>query len=257
MTPAYFSLEHPSLKDAQARVAYEYVPTRHPGGKTVLFLHGLGSDMLGTKIETILPWAQEKRMGTARLDYPGHGQSEGLFENFTISQALAAAQHLVDHVIKGQVVLVGSSTGGWVSLLLALTRPERVAGVVTIACAADFTERLYWESLSADEQDDWKNTGYREEAKDEGLTWRLGYNLITDGRSHMLLGHSKLHGIRCPMRLLHGMVDDVVPWQFSTEVAAELGGDDVLVQLVKDADHRMNRPYDMTLMKEAIADLAL
>lgn len=256
MTPAYFSLENPALKATPARVAYEYVPTRHPGGKTVLFLHGLGSDMLGTKIEEILPWAQEKRYGTARLDYPGHGQSEGMFEHFTISQALAAAQHLVDHIIRGPVIVVGSSTGGWVSLLLALSRPERVAGVVTIACAADFTERLYWESLSADEQDDWQQRGFREEGKDEGAVWRLGYELITDGRTHMVLGQGQLKGIRCPVRLLHGMVDDVVPWNFSTEVAAELGGDDVLVQLVKDADHRMNRPYDINLMKQAISDIA-
>lgn len=256
MTPDYFSLEHPALKATPARVAYEYVPTRLPGGKTVLMLHGLGSDMLGSKIEEILPWAQEKRLGTARLDYPGHGQSAGDFQDFTISQAVAAAQHLVDHVIRGQVVVVGSSTGGWVSLLLALTRPERVAGVVTVANAADFTERLYWEALSADEQDDWQRQGYREEPTEESEPWRLGYNLIVDGRTHMLLGLGKLQGIRCPVRLLHGMADDVVPWQFSTEVAAELGGNDVQVQLVKDADHRMKRSYDMHLLKQAIEDVA-
>jgi pimeloyl-ACP methyl ester carboxylesterase len=237
----------------RTQIAYDFVPgdVKKP---VLMFLHGLHSDMESSKCVSGMALAKELGLGAVRLDYPCHGQSEGDFVDFTIGKALQAAMDIATLV--GQpVVPVGSSTGAWVALLLAQALKERVAGLVTIANAADFTEKLFWETLSKDEQTDWQQKGVRIEPADEGEVWHIGYELIAEGRQHMVLDGEALTQVTCPARLLHGMADDVVPWHFSTDVAAKLGGDDVQVLLVKDADHRFKRESDLDLLKQAIINL--
>ncbi|MBI1364258.1 MAG: alpha/beta fold hydrolase [Proteobacteria bacterium] len=237
----------------RTRIAYDYVPgnSQKP---VLMFLHGLHSGMESSKCIHGMALAARLGLGAVRFDYPCHGASDGEFVDFTIGQALQAAKDVVAHIDR-PVVVVGSSTGAWVALLLAHALPDKVRGIVTVANACDFTERLYWDPLSDEEKQDWQTSGVRVEPADEGEIWQIGYTLVDEGRRHMLLEGDKLAAVTCPARLLHGMADDVVPWHFSTDVAEKLGGADVKVELVKDADHRFKREGDLALMEQAIFSL--
>jgi len=234
-------------------IAYDYVPG-NPDKPVLMFLHGLHSDMDSSKCVYGMALAKELGHGAVRLDYPCHGASEGAFVDFTIGKALQAAQDVAAH-IGLPIIPVGSSTGAWVTLLLAQAMGAQVQGFVTIANAADFTERLYWDTLTDEEKTSWQTTGIRTEPADEGEVWHIGYDLITEGRNHLLLDGDSLSQVTCPARLLHGMADDVVPWHFSTDVAAKLGGTDVQVRLIKDAGHRFNRESDLAALQQAICEL--
>jgi pimeloyl-ACP methyl ester carboxylesterase len=236
------------------RIAYDVLPGK-AGSPVLLALHGLHSDRASSKCEATMALAVQLGIGALRLDYPGHGQSSGQFEAFTIGQAVQAAAE-VAQMTGRPIIPVGSSTGAWVALLLALRLPQQVRGIVTVANACDFTERLFWEPLSAADKKAWEQTGLRTEPADEGETWRIGFDLIREGRDHLLLGTGKLARITCPVRLLHGMADDVVPWTFSTDVAAELGSNDVQVTLIKDGDHRLKREADIALLEQAITEIS-
>jgi len=236
-------------------VVYEAAP--HPKGKNkpaVLFLHGLHSDRFGGKIEAGKQWCAENGVDFATLDYPCHGQSSGKFVDFTISHALLAARHIITKILKKPVVVVGSSTGGWVALILAKALPKQVKGVVTVANACDFTEQLYWNPLPEAEKKAWQEKGYKVEPSWDGGEWHTGFNLIQDGRKHLLFGGGLQH-ITCPVRLLHGTADKAVPWQTSIQVAEELGGDDVQVLLAPHADHRFSTPENLAMLAEAIASV--
>lgn len=237
------------------KVVYEDIAQASGRGKpAVLFLHGLHSDRLGGKIETGKNWCAAQGLDFATLDYPCHGDSEGDFVNFTITHALEAALHLIDHILQKPVVVVGSSTGGWLTLLLAKARPEKVKAIVSVANACDFTEELYWKPLPDDEKKSWQEKGYKAEPSWDGSEWHIGFDLIQDGRTHLLRGEG-LSQITCPVRLLHGTADDAVPWQTSVQVAEELGSDDVEVRLYPHADHRFSEPQNLEALKAALASL--
>lgn len=238
-------------------IVYDVVP--HAAGKNkpaVLFLHGLHSDRFGGKIEAGKQWCAENGVDFATLDYPCHGASSGDFIDFTISHALATACHLITKILKKPVVVVGSSTGGWVALLLAKAHPEQVKGIVTIANACDFTEELYWKPLPEAEKTAWEQQGFKIEPSWDGGTWHIGFELIKDGRKHLLFGGGLKH-ITCPVRLLHGTADDAVPWQTSVQVAEELGSQDVEVCLIPHADHRFSTPENLAVLQAALAGLPI
>lgn len=261
-TPQSFTLETPSVQNP-TDVAYEYCKQatgQHADDTPVLLaLHGLGSDMTGGKITTGRDWCLENGYGFARLDYPGHGQSGGEMVTFTISQALDAALHLIDKIIKKPVVLTGSSTGGWIALLLAKARPEKVKGFVTIANACDYTEDLYWQTFSKEQQADIKQKGFYEKRFPDGFGFKLGLCLFEDGRKHLLFDDRSekagLSDITCPARLLHGTKDDAVPWTVSVRVAKELGGDDVEAHIIPHADHRFSEDRNKQTLLRALKDI--
>ena len=215
--------------------------------------------MTGGKINTIRDWCCENSIDFARMDYPGHGQSGGEMVDFTISQALDAALHLIDKILKKPVVLMGSSTGGWLALLLAKARPEQVKGFVTIACACDYTEDLYWQKFSQKQQEEIKQKGFYEKRFPDGFGFKLGLCLFEDGRKHLLFGgRSKKAGlgdITCPARLLHGTADDAVPWQTSVRVAQELGGEDIQTRIIPHADHRFSTPANKATLISALGEV--
>lgn len=244
-------------QQAPLNIAYDYSPHTHATERdkpAVLFLHGLHSDRLGGKIEAGYQWCRENHVDAASFDYPCHGQSDGDFVTFTISQAVAAGLHMIDDILKKPVILVGSSTGGWVALLLARARPEQVKGFVTVANACDFTEDLYWTPLPDAEKKQWEKLGYKAEPSWDGGEWRIGFDLIKDGRQHLLFG-KHLGSIKCHARLLHGTADEAVPWQTSVRVAEELGGNNVEVRLVPHADHRFSTFENLATLQNAIAEM--
>lgn len=219
-------------------------------GPTVIFLSGYMSDMTGSKALALDAWAAREGRSFLRFDYAGCGQSEGDFERQTLDSWLADALLVIDTLALGPVVLAGSSMGGWLMLLAALARPERIAGLVGIAAAPDFTDWGY----SQEQKLEILSKGRLEEASPYGPE----PTVITRGFWQSGETHRLLQGpmaIDCPVRLLHGQRDPDVPWHHSTHLASLLRSDDVQVTLVKDGDHRLSREQDIALLLRTVESL--
>ena len=232
------------------RLAYEALPGRAP---TIVFLHGFGSDMSGAKADALAAWCVEHGQALLRLDVSGHGQSGGRFEDGTIGRWRDDALAVLDAASAGDVVLVGSSMGGWLALLVALARPQRVIGLVGIAAAPDFTEDLMWAAATPAEQQVLMQVGHVDAPSEYGPPLRITRALIEDGRRHLLLRGPI--ALTMPVRLLHGQRDPDVPWETGLRLAERLAGEDVRVILVKDGDHRLSRPADLALLCRTVAGL--
>jgi pimeloyl-ACP methyl ester carboxylesterase len=236
---------------AYRRVAAD-ASARRPG---ILFLSGFASDMTGTKGAALDAWARGRGRALLRFDYSGHGQSGGAFGDGTIGRWTEDALAVLDRLTTGPQVLVGSSMGGWIMLLTALARPARIAGLVGIAAAPDFTEELMWAQMPAPLRERLMRAGAILQPSRYGdAPTQISRALIEEGRRHLLL-HGPID-IRCPVRLLHGMADPDVPWQTSLRLAERLSGDDVTLTLIKDGDHRLSREQDLRRMLAAIEELS-
>lgn len=236
-----------------ATIAYHRYPGAGPG---VMFCGGFSSDMTGTKAMRLDHWCRQRGQAFLRFDYQGHGASSGRFEDGTIGSWTADALAALDCLTEGPQILVGSSMGGWIMLLLALARPERIAGLVGVACAADFTESMLWQRLDAATQARLQQDGviYLPSCYEGEAPYPITLRLIEEARQHLLLERAALP-IHCPVRLLHGLRDPEVPWQNSVRVAEKLASEDVRVLLVKDGEHRMSRESDLNLLLELLAEL--
>lgn len=220
-----------------------------------MFLCGFRSDMTGAKASFLDSHCAARGLGFLRFDYSGHGQSSGDFTHGTIGRWAEEATEVIDRAGDGPLVLVGSSMGGWIMLLAALARPARIAGLIGIAPAPDFTERLIWNALPDADRSAMTTRGRLEVPSQYADTPTiLTRDLIEEGRRHLLL--SAPIGLRCPVRLLHGMADPDVPHGLSLELADRLASDDVRVTLIKDGDHRLSRPQDLALLEQAVDELA-
>ena len=210
--------------------------------------------MAGTKATFLDDFCAVRGLGYVRFDYSGHGASSGRFEDGTIGAWAQDAIAVIDHVADGPLVLVGSSMGGWIMLLAALARPNRIAGLVGLAPAPDFTEALIWNRLSDGDRDRLLRAGRLEQPSayaDEPTV--ITRALIEEGRRHLLLFAPI--GIRCPVRLLHGMADPDVPHRLSLDLAERVVSSDVRVTLIKDGDHRLSRAEDLALLGRTIEEL--
>lgn len=226
-----------------------------PGtGPTVVFLPGFKSDMAGSKATHLRDWCAANGRAMLRLDYSGHGVSGGAFEDGTIGRWCADARAVIEARVSGPLLLVGSSMGGWIALLLARAMAGRVAGLVGIAAAPDFTETLLWEGLSEPERAQLMQGGFIERPSEYGeKPYRFTRALIEDGRAQCLLGGAIAIG--CPVRLLQGQRDPDVPWQTALRIAEQVASEDVGIVLVKDGDHRLSRPQDLALLSRMVAGL--
>jgi pimeloyl-ACP methyl ester carboxylesterase len=233
-------------------IAYHRTRGKSPG---VVFLGGFMSDMTGTKAATLEEFCRARGQAFLRFDYRGHGASSGRFEDGTIGvwadDALAAFDQLTD----GPQILVGSSMGGWIALLTALARRGRVAGLVGIAAAPDFTEDLLWDAFSPDQRTELQRQGVlRLPSKYSDKPYSITLKLIEEGRRHLLLRDAI--DLACPVRLLHGMRDPDVPWQRSLKLAERVTTGDVRVVLVKEGDHRLSREQDLALLCRSVEELS-
>ena len=226
------------------RLAYAHLPGLGP---TVVFLPGYGSDMAGAKALALRRWCGAHEQALLRFDYSGHGVSGGACADGTIGRWTDDAATVVERLCPaGPVILVGSSMGGWIALLLALKLGERVAGVVGVAAAPDFTERLMWDAMAPPERAALLRDGFLDVPSAYGSPQRVTRALIEEGRDHLLLGGRI--ALNVPVRLLHGQADPDVPWETALALAAAIDGADVRVTLVKDGDHRLSRPADLALL---------
>lgn len=229
-------------------IAYHHTAGKAPG---LMFLGGFMSDMTGTKASALEEYARSRGRACLRFDYFGHGQSTGDFEAGTIGRWTADSVAALDELTEGPQVLVGSSMGGWLMLLAALARPERVAGLVGIAAAPDFTEDLMWATFSPEVRRTIETEGVYRQPNDYGeQPYAITRQLIEEGRHHLVLRDGI--PLTCPVRLLHGMADPDVPWQHSPRLAERLESDDVELHFVKAGDHRLSSPDDLELLESVL-----
>ena len=232
----------------------------HPG---VFWLGGFKSDMRGTKAEALDRWAVQHARACIRFDYSGHGESEGEFAEGTIGQWLKESVAVFEACCQGPQVVVGSSMGGWLALLVARTLKQRaearaplagsLAALVLIAPAVDFTEALMWNRFSAKVKRVIQEKGFWDRPSAYGDDpYPITRELIEEGRRHLLLGGLIETG--CPVRILQGVQDADVPFSHAMELVSRLAHDDVVLTLVKDGDHRLSRPEDLERLLAAVAE---
>lgn len=240
-------------RDDGATIAYHGMAGKSPG---VIFCGGLKSDMTGTKAQALEAHCRAAGRAFLRFDYFGHGASSGAFRDGTVGRWAEDALAVLDALTEGPQIIVGSSLGGWIMLLVALARPDRVAGLVGVAAAPDFVDAL-WHELDDEAKRELETTGLiRRPSEYSDQPYEIALKLIEEGRTQKILDKAPL-AIRCPVRLLHGMADPDVPWHRSLDVAAAVESGDVTVTLVKDGDHRLSEPADIARLTGAVDDLAV
>lgn len=244
-------MEHGRIDNgAGVELAWQFLPGREP---CVVFLPGFRSDMSGDKATALVDFCAARGQGLLLFDYSGHGKSGGSFERGTISTWVNDALCVIDGLTSGKLLVVGSSMGGWIGVLVALARSARVAGFVGIAAAPDFTETLMWDCMTFEERATLLETGMLVQTSDYGGDVVITLALIEDGRKRHVLGASI--AITAPVRLLHGQADQDVPWETSLRLADRIVGEDVRVILVKSGTHRMSRTQDIVLLRDTITAL--
>ncbi|MEA3027723.1 MAG: hypothetical protein QOF91_3008 [Alphaproteobacteria bacterium] len=257
------------------------VRTRDGAVPGLFWLGGFKSDMQGTKAVALDRWAGEYGRSCIRFDYSGHGESGGDFIDGTIGRWLEESATVFERFAKGPQVLIGSSMGGWLALLLARElkrhamraasplpngatefaadaapppiKSGSIAGLVLIAPAVDFTEELMWKKFSPEVKRQIETEGaWQRPSQYSESAYPITRGLIEEGRKHLLLG--ELIETGCPVRILQGVKDPDVPWQYAAELSSRLARDDVVLTLVKDGDHRLSRPEDIERLIAAVAE---
>lgn len=244
------------IREDGATIAYHFTPGKSSNTRTgVVFLTGFHSDMQGTKALVLEQWCQDQGRAFLRFDYTGHGQSSGKFEDGCISDWAADAVYALDELTSGPQVLVGSSMGGWIMLLVALARPERVAGLLGLATAPDFTEDLMWEELTDDQRSTLESQGLVELPNDYDPLEPciITKKLIDDGKNNLLLRDPL--NIQVPVRLIQGLQDADVPWATALKIQDALVSPDVEIQFVKSGDHRLSEAQDLVRLGRTLGSL--
>lgn len=239
-------------RDDSVRIAYHKLEGRSPG---IVFLAGFMSDMEGTKATLLEEICRQDGRAFLRFDYQGHGQSSGNFDDGTIGMWAEDSLSALDALTEGPQILVGSSMGGWMMLLAARARPERIAGLVGIAAAPDFTVDLLPSSLTPEQMDEIETNGIVRIPTDYGDDpYTITKAMLESGDDNQVMNTPL--DIRVPVRLLHGMEDDSVPWQLSLNLQKNLASDDVVVTIAKKGDHRLSDDDDLDRLVATVRDLA-
>lgn len=223
-------------------------------GPMVVFLGGLRSDMEGTKALYLEAWARERGRAFLRFDYSGHGQSSGIFEEGAIGDWAEDAAAVLATLTSGPLVLVGSSMGGWQALLAARAQPERLAGLVTVAAAPDFTEDGMWSTFTEVQRREVMEAGRTALPSDYGAPMVVTRRLIEDGRRHLML-RTPL-SLPMPVRMLQGTDDADVDMSVALRLLAHAEGPDIRLTLVKGADHRFSTPDCLAMIVAAVEEVS-
>ncbi|WP_074831378.1 MULTISPECIES: alpha/beta hydrolase [Bradyrhizobium] len=251
--------------DGRRRIAVRARAGAAPGSTSgapgLFWLGGFNSDMRGTKALALDEWAASNGRACVRFDYSGHGESGGAFIDGTIGRWLEESVAVFEQFCRGPQVVIGSSMGGWMALLLARAIASRaaarasLAGLVLIAPAPDFTEQLMWNGFSPDirEEITTKGVWMRPSEYGDGTPYPITRALIEEGRNHLLLGSAI--DVGCPVRILQGAQDPDVPWQHAFALAHRLPAEDVVMTMIQDGDHRLSRPQDIARILAAVAEI--
>ena len=220
-------------------------------GPTVVWLGGFKSEMAATKAQALADWAASRGRSYMRFDYFGHGESSGSFRDGTISRWRDDALAVIDARTEGDVVLVGSSMGGWIACLAALARPDRVKGLVLVAPAADFTEKLMAPEIPPEGHAALAADGVWLRPSQYGEPYPITQTLLDDGARWSILNGAPIR-LGMPVRILQGGQDPDVPWRHALALAEAIAGDDVVFTLIKDGDHRLSRAQDIARLVAAV-----
>jgi pimeloyl-ACP methyl ester carboxylesterase len=257
--------EGPSARRIAVRSRRGQGPEQGPEqGPGLVWLGGFKSDMQGSKAVALDEWARDRGRAVVRFDYSGHGESGGDFADGTIGSWLEDSVAVFERFCDGPQVLIGSSMGGWMALLLAREIKKRqekqqakasLAGLVLIAPAPDFTEELMWKNFPAavKKEIETKGVWLRPSDYGDGSPYPITRKLIEEGRKHLVLGSAIDLG--CPVRILQGAQDPDVPWQHAFALTHRLPADDVVLTMIQDGDHRLSRPQDIARILAAVAEI--
>ena len=245
-------------RSGKPSLSYYRTEARDSGAKrpTVLFCGGFRSDMEGTKATFLEDLCQTRGQAYVRFDYSGHGVSEGDFVDGTIGDWKNDTLDVIDHLTSGDLIIIGSSMGGWIALLAALERADRIKGVIGIAAAPDFTREIRDEQLNDEQRSLLETQGYFEEPNEySDEPYKFTKKLFDDGDAHCLLDRTL--EINAPVRLLQGMKDNAVPWQKAHRIKNAMADTELCeVFLIETGDHSLSRPEDLNLLKEQLIELS-
>ena len=248
------SVSTPSIltRDNGASIAYHCTPGKNPG---VVFMTGFKSDMTGGKALALADFCRIRGNAFLRFDYQGHGQSSGDFNDGTIGEWVSDAIDALDQLTDGPQVLVGSSMGGWIMLLVARARPQRIAGLLGLASAPDFTEDLILAELSDAQVAELNATDcvLLPNDYDDAEPYRINKKLLEEGGNQLLLREPLK--LNCPIRLIHGINDADVPWTTSMRIMETVTSADVEVTLVKTGEHRLSEDHDLERLRQTLGAL--
>jgi pimeloyl-ACP methyl ester carboxylesterase len=263
MTDTAAPSREPDFIEVGKNGASRRIAVRARAGSTpgLFWLGGFKSDMQGTKALALDAWAVRQGRACVRFDYSGHGESGGAFIDGTIGRWLEESVAVFERFCRGPQVVIGSSMGGWMALLLARELAKReasrasLAGLVLIAPAPDFTEALMWNGFSPEIKQEIETRGVslRPSQYGDGEPYPITRGLIEEGRNHLLLGGA-IH-VGCPVRILQGAQDPDVPWQHAFALVHRLPADDVVLTMIQDGDHRLSRPQDIARLIAAVAEI--
>lgn len=240
------------LDGPRGKLAYRHTASR--SGKSFVWLAGFNSDMQGTKVLEVEAWATRAGHGFTAFDYSGHGASDCAFEDCTVTDWHADTLTLIDAVTDGPQILVGSSMGAWMAMLAAKERPVRIAGMVLIAPAPDFTSRLMWPSMPPEGRFAITQQGRWMQPSAYGDPVPITRNLIESGARHSVMGAPfEFEG---PVRILQGMRDEEVPFTHAQALVETITSSDLTFTLVKDGDHRLSRPHDIARLIATCDEIA-
>jgi len=225
------------------------------GAFTLVFLGGFMSDMMGSKATHLEDWAKNNHCGFLRFDYSGHGQSSGVFESCNISDWVEDSYEIITGKTKGPIILIGSSMGGWISFLIYQKLRDRIAGIVTIAAAPDFTEDYFWANLSDKQKSELLNAGRIFLPSDYDEPYPITLSLIENGRKHLIL--KRPLKVLCPIRMLQGTADKSVEVQTALKLLNHIDCDNMHLKLVAQADHSFSSPTCLQILEKTINDVIL
>ena len=231
-------------------IAYNKLEGNLPG---LIFMSGFMSDMNGSKALALEQHCQERGLAFLRFDYMGHGNSSGNFADGTIGLWAQNALTAFDELTEGPQIIVGSSMGGWMMILTAVRRPERVAGLVGIAAAPDFTEDLLPKQLTEIQLSKIQEDGFVVIPSEYEIPYTITKKLLDDGTQHLVLRNEI--PLDCPVRLLHGLEDTSVPWKTALKIQNMVRSKDVEVTLIKNGDHRLSREEDLEKLKKTVMEI--
>lgn len=233
------------------KLAYEFLPG---GGPVIVFCPGYASDMTGAKALALEAWCKTQKRAMLRFDYAGHGRSGGIFSNNGIGDWAEDAAFIIESAAKYQdIILVGSSMGGWISLLLGKQLKSRLKALVLIAPAPDFTKTLVENGLTPEQRATLVQTGVVYQPSEYGAPLGFSWTLIERSSAHLVMDDQI--DITCPIRILHGLKDASVPWDLSLKLTENLASKDVQLIYVKDGDHRLSEPQDLALLERTVSAL--
>lgn len=234
------------------QIAYHKTPGKSP---TVIFCGGYMSDMEGTKALFLEEVCIKLGLAYVRFDYSGHGASSEKFVEGTIGTWTEDALSVIDQITEGSIIIIGSSMGGWIGLLAALARRERIKAFIGIAAAPDFTKELMWDKYSKTIRETLKKEGVYFEPSDYGdEPYQVTYELIKEGESHLLLNNPI--DLNCPVRLFHGLKDQDVPSEYSSRISDRVVSDDVIISYNKSGDHRLSTDEDLRRLEQALIEVS-